>query len=198
VFQFTQIPWEFKHREGIYTLKVATSDEMTAHVYCSQHRGLFRVHDSTPLPSFVHVEERFLIGKPAGAANTLTVASYSSRPDRRLAAESSRGPLATYGGPQPPDKPDLAAPGEEIEAALSHLRHGAALTPGNTTELSGTSLAAPHVTGAAALLLSKNKLLTTADIIAKLKSNARTDPSDIREEVGSGRLDAFKAFNAVP
>lgn len=198
VFQFTQIPWQFQHLSGIYTLRISTHDQMTAHVYCSHYRGTFRVDDSAPLPSFVHLEDRFLIGKHAGAANILTVASYIPGQGRPVAESSSRGPLATYGGPQPPEKPDLAAPGEEIDAALSGYSHDAALSPKNTTPMSGTSIAAPHVTGAAALLLSKNKLLTTADIIAKLKTNVRTDPSDIKEEVGAGRLDARKAFDQVP
>ena len=39
--------------------------------------------------------------------------------------------------------------------------------------MSGTSMAAPHVTGAIALMLQKNKMLTQAQIKTFLASTAR-------------------------
>jgi subtilisin family serine protease len=189
-----------EHYQGIYTLRITATDEMTAHLYCQQRRGMFRVDDSNPLPGIVHLEDRFLIGTFGGAANILTVASYEAQPDddeRAVADSSSRGPLANYGGPDPPAKPDIAAPGVGITAAMSDFAQRTTCKP-NTTKKSGTSMAAPHVTGAAALLLHHTGTLTTAEIINTLKTQLNPTPTPIAEQVGAGRLDVKKALDSLP
>jgi subtilisin family serine protease len=96
------------------------------------------------------------------------------------------------------DKVDLAAPGYHVAAA--HLTYN------NTTSLyqdryvftSGTSFAAPMVTGAAALMLAVNPALNPEDVEAILKCTAR-DLYEIPDNVkylnilGAGRLDVGKA-----
>src|SRR5262249_55948096 len=115
VFAFTEVPSKAnEHAQGIYLFRLASTDVMTAHLYCKQGPGMFRVDDSGPLPSFVFVEERFQIGRHAGANNMLTVASYNSEaPGQRRPVDdtSSHGPLTNYGDPTlpPPPKPDIAA-----------------------------------------------------------------------------------------
>ena len=64
-------------------------------------------------------------------------------------------------GPSPMSlrmKPDVAAPGVDVLSSV----------PGGWTSLSGTSMASPHVAGAAALLLSRHPTWTVDDVKAAL------------------------------
>lgn len=58
----------------------------------------------------------------------------------------------------------------------------------------GTSMAAPHVSGAAALLLSVNPSLTPAQVAGILRSTA-DDIGDAKQ--GAGRLDVYRALSAA-
>lgn len=65
----------------------------------------------------------------------------------------------------------------------------------------GTSFAAPHVSGVAALLLQIRPTLSPAAVKNYLSSTARAFPTgsycDGRTDCGAGRLDAFKAVDAL-
>lgn len=83
-------------------------------------------------------------------------------------------------------KPDLAAPGVEIRSTW---------LDGATALDSGTSMASPHVAGAAALVLQDHSQWTAADVSAALASS--TDPLDYDPTAaGSGRLDVESADDA--
>ena len=59
---------------------------------------------------------------------------------------------------------------------------------------SGTSMAAAHVSGVAALLLEQNPKLTPRDIRDRLSKSARQPPRLIAEDMGAGIVDAAEAL----
>lgn len=125
------------------------------------------------------------IGSPGAADSALTVGAVDS---------ADQAAYFTSAGPRLGDqalKPDLSAPGVEILAARSSLAEG----DGDYIRMSGTSMATPHVAGAAALLAQqhpdwgwrelKDALMSTAD---QLDASAYT--------LGAGRLSAAGAVGA--
>ena len=100
---------------------------------------------------------------------------------------SSRGPVSPFY-----IKPDLVAPGAFINTTD---------TDGNYKISSGTSFAAPHVAGTAALILQKNPELTPQELKSILMTTSEIvyDQFDDRfpiEVSGNGRINASKAINA--
>jgi subtilisin family serine protease len=114
-----------------------------------------------------------------------------------LNSGSSRGPVTVDGSNR--IKPDMAAPGTQIRSTTSLDGYGAEPGYGLST---GTSMAAPHVTGAVALLLSARPDLR-GDIDAikgYLNANAVPIPTDACDSegipnnwYGHGRLDILAA-----
>ncbi len=109
---------------------------------------------------------------PAGLKTVISVAGIDA--ERQLYADSNFG--ATI---------DVAAPGVEILSTDLN---------GGYQNLSGTSMAAAHVSGVAALVLSANPNYTKAEIQATLISTA--GPLFISSLVGGGLVDASAALTA--
>lgn len=109
-------------------------------------------------------------------------------PDR-LASFSSRGPSIRQ-----MIKPDVVAPGVNILSAGYGTGTGVARHEG-FGQASGTSMAAPHVAGAAAVLLQLHPDWTPAQIKSALMSTAETDLADFDGSAvgvldhGAGRID---------
>ncbi|OWQ93605.1 peptidase S8 [Roseateles aquatilis] len=96
----------------------------------------------------------------------------------------------------------LAAPGGDVRSSasngiLSTLNAGTT-TPGadNYAYYQGTSMAAPHVAGVAALMYSVKPTATPDQITAALKSSARAFPG-VCNQCGTGLLDANAAVTAI-
>ena len=102
---------------------------------------------------------------------------------------SSRGPV----WPVARLKPDLAAPGSSIESA-------AAGTGSFSEPMTGTSMAAPHVAGAAALVRHARPTWPARDIKAALMNTAASPLRNVAGHpqpeswVGAGRLDVSNAL----
>ena len=97
-------------------------------------------------------------------------------------------------------KPDLVAPGVRVLSARSAPRRTARRTPA-TTRMSGTSMAAPHVTGAAALLCEAAGRTLSAWQVRELLCTTATPHAALtdadRLRAGSGRLDLAAALHAA-
>ncbi|MGD0037470.1 MAG: S8 family serine peptidase, partial [Bacteroidota bacterium] len=127
---------------------------------------------------------------PGTANGAITVASYTTRSvwydytgngwsygstDGAISSFSSIGPTAD--GRQ---KPDLAAPGQVIVAALSTnvdtTGSASDIVVGKKDQImQGTSMSCPHVTGGTALLLGANSSLTAAQIKTLYTSTTNSD-----------------------
>jgi serine protease AprX len=99
-------------------------------------------------------------------------------------------------------KPDLVAPGRNIISLLAstssnaYINHPANRVDSNYFRMSGTSMAAPMVTGAAALLLQQNPSLTPDQIKYRLMATARSNwPGYDPARVGAGTLNTYAAAN---
>jgi serine protease AprX len=143
------------------------------------------------------------ITAPGNAPWVLTVGASShmgtiDRADDTIAAFSSRGPAAIdYSA-----KPDLVAPGVGIESLSNpasafyttraqYLLDGTVTTPYRPyLSLSGTSMSAPVVAGAVALMLQANPSLTPNEVKAILQYTAQFYPGYDRLTEGAGFLNA--------
>ncbi|CAL9341097.1 MULTISPECIES: S8 family serine peptidase [unclassified Streptomyces] len=102
---------------------------------------------------------------------------------------------------------DVAAPGGETRNGTTPTPENgiySTLNSGTTVQslenyqpYQGTSMAAPHIAGLAALLKSAKSTLTPAEIESAIKSNARPLPGACSGGCGTGIADAAKTVNAV-
>ncbi|MET8762797.1 S8 family serine peptidase [Lentzea sp. NPDC004782] len=136
---------------------------------------------------------------PANCSGVIAVAA--------LGREGNKAFYSNYGS-----RIDIAAPGGETRRGTdtpgtittpqngiwSTLNDGAT-TPGAETykPYQGTSMAAPHIAGLAALLVAKKPSLTPAQVKDLIKTNSRPIPGTCSGGCGAGLADAAKAVNAI-
>jgi subtilisin family serine protease len=107
---------------------------------------------------------------------------------------SSKGP--TGDGRQ---KPDLVAPGERIlSCAAGRMRAEAEGERWEYLEDSGTSMAAPHVSGVIAAFLSvRREFVGRPDEVKKIFLDTATDLQRVKEFQGRGLVDLMRAIQSV-
>ncbi|ULR54081.1 S8 family serine peptidase [Streptomyces deccanensis] len=127
------------------------------------------------------------VGTPGIADSALTVGAVDK--SDRLASFSGRGP-------RPGDfavKPEITAPGVGITAARAAGTAMGTPVDDHYTAANGTSMATPHVAGAAALVAQAHPDWTGERIKQALASTAKTNADDSVFEQGDGRVDVVRA-----
>ncbi|MFD7813589.1 S8 family serine peptidase [Streptomyces sp. NPDC059785] len=129
------------------------------------------------------------IGSPGSAAAALTVGAVDD--NDKLASFSSTGP-----GLDGAVKPDVTAPGVDITAAAapgSVIDQEVGQNPAGYLTISGTSMATPHVAGAAAILKQQHPDWKYAELKGALTGSAKGGAYTPFEQ-GSGRIQVDKAI----
>lgn len=126
---------------------------------------------------------------PGAATSALTVGAVSKAD--KLAPFSSRGPRLGDAAV----KPEITAPGVGIIAARAEGTTLGELIDARYTSLSGTSMATPHVAGAAAILAQQHPDWRAGQLKAALVGSAHpVDPSAPANAMGTGRVDVPAAM----
>ncbi|WP_164545076.1 S8 family peptidase [Antribacter gilvus] len=121
------------------------------------------------------------IASPGSASSALTVGAVND--DDQVTEFSSRGPRAgDYA-----IKPDVTAPGEGIVAARAAGTTMGEAVGDHYVAASGTSMATPHVAGAAAVLKQARPELTGSQLKTVLMASAQPTGGTVWEE-GAGRI----------
>ncbi len=162
-------------------------------------------------PSWLNGDPYYGIQQPACGHSVIAVGAYSSEYLNPVGTEvgGSLAYFSTY-GPTLDErlKPNVSAPGLNVESSLSSFRDGNySIT--NTLEfdgveyefakLSGTSMSSPATAGVVALMLEANPELTPADVRSILESTAREDddtgviPAEGDHVWGHGKVTASQA-----
>ncbi len=197
--------------DAFIALRLTGAGRVDGWLHQSDYRyGLVRFADA-PFDGWLAGDGLRSIVVPATSADVITVGAYTTRTEWLAEnrepyglADTARGVLALFSSRGPTTapqltgtKPDLAAPGSVVASARA-----ASIPPGpNTLDaermvMQGTSMAAPHVTGAVALMLEVDRELEPAQARDQLTRAARSDANTgavPNPAWGYGKLDAAAA-----
>jgi len=179
-------------RMGVWTVRIATNGVGSA----SPTFDLWDEADAGSLP-YVGLSSSSIgtsVGIPGTARYAITAGSYADKDHwinvtgatttATLSTLSGVGSLSGFSSLGPTRdgriKPDVAAPGEYIGSSLAggiQASRGANFTErdGQHGDITGTSMATPHVAGTAALLLAINPQLQGPEVKAAITTSARSD-----------------------
>jgi subtilisin family serine protease len=136
--------------------------------------------------SFGEYDEDSTLGALCCSANTIVVGAFDARMANAVALDAtSLGP--TRDGKA---KPEVSAPGAGVCAACSRSHSG-------LLELSGTSMAAPHVAGLVALLFELTGPMTIDEMRRQLIKKDPLQASGWNNPYGYGRVDGVAAALAL-
>ncbi|GAB3469119.1 S8 family peptidase [Actinophytocola sediminis] len=124
------------------------------------------------------------VSSPGTADRALTVGAVDKTAPHSVAWYSSRGPRILDRAV----KPEITAPGTGIVAAR---------TGGGHVSQQGTSMASPHVAGAAAILAQQHPNWTATQLKDALVSTANPNPAEGVTEQGGGMVDLSRATAAA-
>lgn len=130
-------------------------------------------------------EER-TVGSPGCARRVITVGATTDTD--QIARFSSRGPTADGR-----IKPDIVFPGVNVVAAQASGTQLGAVVEERYVTASGTSMATPHASGVAALMLQANPNLSAEQVKTKMLAGA-VNIGAAPNEQGVGRGDALLAY----
>ena len=126
------------------------------------------------------------ISDPGNARNVITVGSTHRDSPHTYGVSyfSGRGPTGDGRS-----KPDIVAPGEKIMSTVPH---------GGSRRMDGTSMAAPHVSGACAMLMARHtELIGQPQRIKEAICSTATDLGRERYFQGAGMLDVLRALQSI-
>ncbi|MFD4859717.1 S8 family peptidase [Streptomyces atratus] len=128
------------------------------------------------------------VGSPGAADEALTVAAVDK--SDQMARFSSRGPRVGDGAV----KPDISAPGVAITAARAKGTAMGKPVDDYYTSASGTSMATPHMAGAAAIIAQQHPDFTGRQIKSLLMATSKDLGHDLFAQ-GAGRVDVARAVD---
>ncbi|MGW0953672.1 S8 family peptidase [Streptomyces sp. NPDC002545] len=128
------------------------------------------------------------VGSPGAADEALTVAAVDK--SDKMASFSSRGPRVGDGAV----KPDISAPGVAIVAARAKGTAMGKPVDDYYTSANGTSMATPHMAGAAAIIAQQHPDFTGRQIKSLLMATSKDLGHDLFAQ-GAGRVDVARAVD---
>lgn len=182
------LQWAGQHEADVVNLSLGGSDtpgldplEEAVNNLTAEHGTLVVAASGNSGPA------DYSVGSPGTADAALTVGAVDR--DDNLADFSSRGPRVDDHA----IKPDLTAPGVAVRAARSST--GSMGTPGEQyVSASGTSMAAPHVSGAAAILAQRHPGWRADRLKAALMASAWHDARLSAFQQGAGQVNVGRGY----
>lgn len=132
------------------------------------------------------------VAMPGSAEKALTVGAVDKSSDELLASFSNRGPVLNNFNV----KPEITAPGVAIVAARAAGTTMGTAVNDYYTSANGTSMATPHVSGAAAILRQRHPDWSGDQVKQVLIDTAVANSRYIAYQQGGGRVDISKALDA--